>query len=92
MNLLCLFSKDNMKRIVITANIEKLVIFDRPPPLAGFWLALLCRGGILIDEVNVVFDSKGGTDRPSVYLWYPRTLIMTLLLVSIILAIAFLKA
>jgi len=82
MNLLCLFSKNSKKHIIITANIEKAELFDRPPPLAGFWSALLCRGGSLIDQVGVLFDTKGGTDQSSVYRWYPRTLIKTLLLVS----------
>ena len=82
-----LCSKDSKKRIIITGNIEKAELFDRPPPLKDFWSALLCRGGSLVDKVIVQFDTNNAnsTDRPSEYRWYPRTLIKTLILVSAIL-------
>ena len=82
-----LCSKDSKKRIIITGDIKKAVLFDRPPPLKDFWTALLCRGGGLIDEVRVQFDTNNAnsTGRPSEYRWYPRTLIKTILLVRTIL-------
>ena len=79
-------SKDSKKRIIITGDIEKAELFERPPPLKDFWSALLCRGGSLVDKVDVVFATNNkastGTGRPSEYRWYPRTLIKVLLLVS----------
>ena len=88
-------SKESKKRITIASNREKAELFDRPQPLAGFWTALLCRGGGLVDEVSVLFNTtpnKDGADRHSAYRWYPRTLIKTLLLVSAFFASAFIES